>query len=136
MLAELAFLRENDGDKVRKELNDKFEAERQRFNDTKKDLNATILDLNNQLNQAKMVFFSLMNTISQDVNGLKMRLQSAQAQIDDPERLNLKDVVDDLKTSLAAKEQELALAKRNIDKYKKKLAVCHSLLNMKSLGCQ
>lgn len=136
MLAELAFLRENDGDKVRKELNDKFEAERQRFNDTKKDLNATILDLNNQLNQAKMVFFSLMNTISQDVNGLKMRLQSAQAQIDDQERLNLKDVVDDLKTSLAAKEQELALAKRNIDKYKKKLAVCHSLLNMKSLGCQ
>ena len=135
MLAELAFLRENDGDKVRKELNDKFEAERQRFNDTKKDLNATILDLNNQLNQAKMVFFSLMNTISQDVNGLKMRLQSAQAQIDDQERLNLKDVVDDLKTSLAAKEQELALAKRNIDKYKKKLAVCHSLLNMKSLGC-
>ena len=136
MLAELVFLRENDGDKVRKELNDKFEAERQRFNDTKKDLNATILDLNNQLNQAKMVFFSLMNTISQDVNGLKMRLQSAQAQIDDQERLNLKDVVDDLKTSLAAKEQELALAKRNIDKYKKKLAVCHSLLNMKSLGCQ
>ena len=136
MLAELAFLRENDGDKVRKELNDKFEAERQRFNDTKKDLNATILDLNNQLNQAKMVFFSLMNTISQDVNGLKMRLQSAQAQIDDQERLNLKDVVDDLKTSLAAKEQELALAKRNIDKYKKKLAVCHSLLTMKSLGCQ
>lgn len=136
MLAELAFLRENDGDKVRKELNDKFETERQRFNDTKKDLNATILDLNNQLNQAKMVFFSLMNTISQDVNGLKMRLQSAQAQIDDQERLNLKDVVDDLKTSLAAKEQELALAKRNIDKYKKKLAVCHSLLNMKSLGCQ
>lgn len=136
MLAELAFLRENDGDKVRKELNDKFEAERQRFNDTKKDLNATILDLNNQLNQAKMVFFSLMNAISQDVNGLKMRLQSAQAQIDDQERLNLKDVVDDLKTSLAAKEQELALAKRNIDKYKKKLAVCHSLLNMKSLGCQ
>lgn len=64
MLAELAFLRENDGDKVRKELNDKFETERQRFNDTKKDLNATILDLNNQLNQAKMVFFSLMNTIS------------------------------------------------------------------------
>ena len=136
MLAELAFLRENDGDKVRKELNDKFEAERQRFNDTKKDLNATILDLNNHLNQAKMEFFSLMNTISQDVNGLKMRLQSAQAQIDDQERLNLKDVVDDLKTSLAAKEQELALAKRNIDKYKKKLAVCHSLLNMKSLGCQ
>lgn len=136
MLAELAFLRENDGDKVRKELNDKFEAERQRFNDTKKDLNATILDLNNQLNQAKMVFFSHMNAISQDVNGLKMRLQSAQAQIDDQERLNLKDVVDDLKTSLAAKEQELALAKRNIDKYKKKLAVCHSLLNMKSLGCQ
>ena len=136
MLAELAFLRENDGDKVRKELNDKFEAERQRFNDTKKDLNATILDLNNQLNQAKMVFFSHLNAISQDVNGLKMRLQSAQAQIDDQERLNLKDVVDDLKTSLAAKEQELALAKRNIDKYKKKLAVCHSLLNMKSLGCQ
>ena len=65
-----------------------------------------------------------------------MRLQSAQAQIDDQERLNLKDVVDDLKTSLAAKEQELALAKRNIDKYKKKLAVCHSLLNMKSLGCK
>ena len=64
MLAELAFLRENDGDKVRKELNDKFEAERQRFNDTKKDLNVTILDLNNQLNQAKMVFFSHLNAIS------------------------------------------------------------------------
>ncbi|KAK8793380.1 hypothetical protein WA158_004739 [Blastocystis sp. Blastoise] len=111
MNAELSYLRENDGDAVRAELNSKFDKEREKYQNQRSELQKSVAELSNQVNQDKM-----------EINSLKVRLQTAESQINDKEKYAMKDKAEQLENALHAQEQQTLLAQNTIDRLKKKIA--------------